>query len=116
MSTLTGGFYQRLTPMFAEYLCDLVDHGLDEVAVPDAIVPDLDRFRDVMIADGTVCGFSSQTSTKHATRGRLERSSSLPHNGTDQTIQDFSVTDEKSRDSTLFKRDHGWKDGLLSTI
>ncbi len=46
-----GGFYHRLTPTLAEYLRDLVNHGLDEVAVPDA---DVDRFRDVMIADGTV--------------------------------------------------------------
>jgi len=49
-----GGFHQRLTPAFAEYLCDLVDAVLDEVAVPDAVDIDIDRFKDVMIADGTV--------------------------------------------------------------
>ncbi|MDL0120357.1 IS4 family transposase, partial [Halobacterium salinarum] len=49
-----GGFYQRLTPTLAEYLRDLVERGLDEVAVPDAVDVDIDRFRDVMIADGTV--------------------------------------------------------------
>ena len=36
-----GGFYHRLTPALAEYLRDAVD-------------ADLDRCRDVMIADGTV--------------------------------------------------------------
>ena len=49
-----GGFYHRLTPALAEYLRDLVEHGLDEVAVPNAVDADIDRFRDVMIADGTV--------------------------------------------------------------
>jgi putative transposase len=49
-----GGFYQRLTPSLAKYLRDLVERGLDEVAVPDAVDADIDRFRDVMIADGTV--------------------------------------------------------------
>ena len=42
-----GGFYQRLTPTIAEYLRDLVEHGLDEVAVPDAVDADIGRFRDV---------------------------------------------------------------------
>jgi len=49
-----GGFYHRLTPSLAEYLRDLVERGLDEVAVPEAVDADIDRFRGVMIADGTV--------------------------------------------------------------
>ena len=49
-----GGFYQRLTPSLAEYLRDLVETAFDEVAVPNAVDADIDRFRDVMIADGTV--------------------------------------------------------------
>ncbi len=49
-----GGFYQRLTPTLAEYLRDLVEAALNEVAVPNAVDADIDRFRDVMIADGTV--------------------------------------------------------------
>lgn len=28
-----GGFYQRLTPRLAEFLCDFVDRRLDEVTV-----------------------------------------------------------------------------------
>jgi len=50
----SGGFYHRLTPLLAEYLRDLVEAALDEVAVSDAVGADIDRFRDVMIADGTV--------------------------------------------------------------
>ena len=59
-----GGFYQRLTPTLAEYLRDLVEHGLDEVAVPNAVDADLDRFRDVMIADGTVLRLHGACHTK----------------------------------------------------
>jgi len=49
-----SGFYQWLTPTLAEYFRDLVERGLDEVAVSDAVDADTDRFRDVMVADGTV--------------------------------------------------------------
>ncbi len=38
-----SGFYQRLTPTLTEYLCDLVERGLDEVAVPNATSADIDR-------------------------------------------------------------------------
>ena len=49
-----GGFYQRLTPLFATYLRDLVEFALDEVAVPHTVSDEFDRFRDVIIADATV--------------------------------------------------------------
>lgn len=49
-----GGFYQWLTLTLAEYLRDLVEHGFDEVAVPHTISEDFDRFRNTMIADGTI--------------------------------------------------------------
>jgi len=32
-----GGYYQRLTPVLAEYLRDLVEFGLNEVAVPHTV-------------------------------------------------------------------------------
>jgi len=73
-----GGFYQRLTPTLAEYLRDLVEHGLDEVAVPDAVDADINRFRDVIIADGTVLRLHEFLSEKYEARhegSRLERSS-----------------------------------------
>jgi len=53
-----SGFYQWLTPTLAEYFRDLVERGLDEVAVSDAVDADTDRFRDVMVADGTVLRFT----------------------------------------------------------
>lgn len=50
----SGGFHQRLTLSFVEYICDLVECDIDEIAVLDAVDVDNDRFRDVMITDGTV--------------------------------------------------------------
>lgn len=42
----TGGFYHRLTPSLAEYFRDLVETVLDEVAVPDTVDADINRFRE----------------------------------------------------------------------
>jgi len=49
-----GGYYQPLTPSLAEYLRDFIEYGLDEVAFPRTVTDQFGRFRDVMIADGTV--------------------------------------------------------------
>ena len=72
-----SGFYQRLTPTLAEYLRDLVERGLDEVAVPDTVSDEFDRFRDIMSADGTVLRLHEflADATKAARRSRLEHGS-----------------------------------------
>jgi len=79
-----------LTPTLAEYFRDLVERGLDEVAVSDAVDADTDRFRDVMVADGTVLRLHVffQISSKPAMRSRLERSSTCSnacHRADDRT-------------------------------
>jgi len=110
-----GGFHQRLTPAFAEYLCDLVEHSIDEVAVPDAVDVDIDRFRDVMIADGTVLRLHRLLSDEFEPR-RGEQGGArlhLLHNVTDQTIDRFSVTDEKAHDSTEFSTGSWLEDRLV---
>ncbi|RKS76022.1 DDE family transposase [Haloarcula quadrata] len=100
-----GGFYQRLTPMLAKDLRDLVEHGLDEVAVPDTVDADIGRFRDVMIADGTVFRLHEFLSDEFQARHEEQTGAKLHllHNATDQTIERIDVTDEKTHDSTLFK-------------
>ena len=110
-----GGFYQRLTPQLAEYLRDLVERGLDEVAVPDAIDADFDRFRDVMIADGTVLRLHQFLSDEYEARHEEQAGAKLHllHNVTDQTIEQFTVTDEKTHDSTLFETG-SWLEGRLA--
>ena len=100
-----GGFYQRLTPTLAEYLRDLVERGLDEVAVPDAVDVDIDRFSDVMIADGTVLRLHEFLSDQFEARHEEQAGAKLHllHNATEQMIERIDVTDEKAHDSTLFK-------------
>ena len=110
-----GGFYQRLTPQLAEYLRDLVETALDEVAVPDAVDADFDRFRDVMIADGTVLRLHQFLSDEYEARHEEQAGAKLHllHNVTDQTIEQFTVTDEKAHDSTLFETG-SWLEGRLA--
>ncbi|MFC7026463.1 IS4 family transposase [Halomicroarcula sp. GCM10025324] len=109
-----GGFYQRLTPTLAEYLRDLVERGLDEVAVPDAVNADIDRFRDVMIADGTVLRLHEFLSEEYGARHEEQAGAKLHllHNATEQMIERIDVTDEKAHDSTLFNTG-SWLQGRL---
>ncbi|MFB1066761.1 IS4 family transposase [Natrinema sp. H-ect4] len=100
-----SGFYHRLTPSLAEYLRDLVETVPNQFAVPDAVDTDIDRFRGVMIADGTVLRLHEfhleQFQTRHAEQAGEKFH--LLHNATDQTIERIDVTDEKTHDSMLFK-------------
>ncbi|ELY62439.1 IS4 family transposase [Natronococcus jeotgali] len=110
-----GGFYQRLTPTLAEYLRDLVEYGFDEVAVPHTVSEEFDRFRDVMIADGTVLRLHELLSEEYKAPHEEQAGASLHllHNVTDQTIERFSVTDEKTHDSTEFETGP-WLEGRLA--
>lgn len=110
-----GGFYQRLTPTLAEYLRDLVEYGFDEVAVPHTVSEEFDRFRDVMIADGTVLRLHELLSEAYKARHEEQAGAKLHllHNVTDQTVEHFSVTDEKTHDSTLFSTG-SWLEGRLA--
>src|SRR6056297_2883389 len=112
-----SGFYQRLTPTLAEYIRDLVERGLDEVAVPDAVDADIDRFRDVMIADGTVLRLHEFLSDEYEARHEEQAGAKLHllHNATEQTIERIDVTDEKTHDSTLFKTG-SWLHGRLVLV
>ena len=109
-----GGFYQRLTPSLAEYLHDLVERGLDEVAVPSAVDTDIDRFRDVMIADGTVLRLHEFLSDEFQACHEEQAGAKLHllHNATEQTIERLDVTNEKTHDSMLFNTG-SWLNGRL---
>ena len=116
--TLTaGGFYQRLTPLLAEFLCDLVERRIDEVAVPHTVSDEFDRFRDIMVADGTILRLHEFLSDEFQPRKGEQGGARLHllHNVTDQTIDQFSITDEKAHDSTGF--DTGpWLEGRLAIL
>jgi len=100
-----SGFYQWLTPTLAEYFRDLVERGLDEVAVSDAVDADTDRFRDVMVADGTVLRLHEFLSDQFEARHEEQAGAKLHllQNATEQTIERIDTADEKTHDSTLFK-------------
>ena len=99
-----GGYYQRLTPSLAEYLCDLVEFGLDEVAVPHTVTDEFEQFRDVMIADGTILRLHQFLSDTYQARKEEQAGARLHllHNASDQMLERFSITDEKAHDSTEF--------------
>jgi len=103
-TTSPGGFYRRLTPTLAEYFRDLVETMLDEVAVPNAVDADIDRFRDVMIADGTVMRLHEFISEQFEARHEEQAGAKLHllHNATEQTIERLDTVNEKTHDSTLF--------------
>jgi putative transposase len=112
-----GGFYQRLTPSLAEFLCDLVERRLDEIAVPHTISEEFDEFRDVIAADGTILRLHEFLADEFQARKSEQAGARLHllHNVTDQTIEKFSVTDEKSHDSNGF--DTGpWLEGRLALL
>ena len=104
-----------MTPTLAAYLRDLVEYGFDEVAVPHTVSEEFDRFRDVMIADGTVLRLHELLSEEYKARHEEQAGAKLHllHNVTDQTVEHFSVTDEKTHDSTLFKTG-SWLEGRLA--
>jgi len=93
-----------LTPTLAAYLRDLVETALDEVAVPDGVDADIDRCRDLMIADGTVLRLREFRSEEFQARHKEQAGATLHllHNATDKAIERIDVTDEKTHDSTLF--------------
>jgi len=114
--TLTaGGFYHRLTPRLADFLCDLVEQRLDEVAVPHTISDEFDRFRDIIAADGTILRLHEFLADEFQPR-RGEQGGArlhLLHNVTDQSIEQFSITDEKVHDSNGFDTGPWLKDRLV---
>ncbi len=110
-----NGFYQRLTPSLAEHFRDLVEAMRDEVAVPDTVNADIDRFRDVMIAGGTVLRLHEFLSEEFQARHEEQVGAELhlPHDGTEQTIERLDVTDKKTHDSTLFNTGSWLEDRLI---
>jgi len=99
-----GDFYQRLTPALAEYFSDLVETALDEVAVPNSVDADGERFRDVMIADGTVLRLHELLSEEYKARHEEQAGVKLHllQSATEKTIERFEITHEKTHDSTMF--------------
>ena len=70
-----------------------------------------------MITDGTVLRLHEVLSKEYKARHEEQAGAKLHlfHNVTDQTVEHFSVTDEKTHDSTLFNTG-SWLEGRLAVF
>ena len=108
-----SSFYERFTPALRDLLSDLLEHALEEVAVPHTIAPQLEQFRDVMLADATVFRLHRLLSEFPATHSDQSGAKlHLVHNLTKQSIERFELTDERSHESSQF-RTGNWLRGRL---
>lgn len=101
-------------PLLAEYLRNLVERGLDEIAVPDGVDAGINHFRDGMITDGTVLRLQEFLTEEYKARHEDKAGETLHllHNPGDQTIEKLYITGEKRHDSKLFTTD-SWLHGRL---
>ena len=103
-----SSFYDRFTPALAALLSDLLEHALEEVAVPHTIAPRFELFREVLIADATVFRLHRLLSEFPATHADQSGAKlHLVQNATKQTIERFQLTDERTHESSQL-RTGGW--------
>ncbi len=108
-----SSFYDRFTPALATLLSDLLEHALEEVAVPHTIAPQFELFREVLIADATVFRLHRLLSEFPATHADQSGAKlHLVHNATTQTIEQFQLTDECTHESSQL-RTGSWLRGRL---
>jgi len=99
-----SSFYDRFTPSLEQLLRDLLDHAVEEVAVPPTIALAFEQFRDVIVADATVVRlhrFLSAFPAAHSDVSGLKLY--LVHSVTAQSVIARAITDERTHESTLFK-------------
>lgn len=112
-SIVASSFYDRFTENLHDLLSQLLEHALDEVAVPHHVSPEFDRFKDVVAADATIFRLQQLLSEFEATH---EDASGvmlyLVHNVTEQSVISDEITDETTHESTLFETGF-WMRGRL---
>ena len=112
-SIAASSFYDRFTENFEQLLSQLLEHALDQVAVPHHVSPEFDRFRDVIAADATIFRLQQLLSEFEATHDDASGVMLyLVHNVTDQSVISEKITDETTHESTLFKTG-SWLRGRL---
>jgi IS4 transposase len=108
-----SSFYDRFTPALGELLSDLLEHALEEVAVPHTIAPQFELFREVLIADATVFRLHRLLGEFPATHSEQSGAKlHLVHNATTQTLEQFQLTDECTHESSQL-RTGSWLRGRL---
>jgi len=108
-----SSFYDRFTDAVADLLGDLLEHAIEEVAVPHHLAPAFDRFRDVIATDATIARlhrFLSEFPATHEGVSGLQLY--LVHHVTEQSVISAEITDERTYESTLFKTG-SWMCGRL---
>ena len=108
-----SSFYERFTPELETFLGDLLDHAVEEVAVPHTLAPVFEEFRDVIAADATVVRLHRFLSAFPATHPDVSGLKLyLVHSLTTQSVISWEITDERTHESTLFKTG-AWMRGRL---
>ena len=108
-----SSFYDRFTPALATLLSDLLEHALEEVAVPHTIAPQFELFEEVLIADATVFRLHRLLDEFPATHSDQSGAKlHLVQNASKQTIEQFRVTDERTHESSQL-RTGSWLRGRL---
>jgi len=108
-----SSFYDRFTPALEALLSDLLEHALEEVAVPHTIAPQFELFREVLIADATVFRLHRLLDAFPATHSNQSGAKlHLVQNATKQTIEQFQLTDERTHESSQL-RTGSWLRGRL---
>ena len=96
-----SSFYDRFTPALTALLSDLLEHALEEVAVPHTIAPQFELFREVLIADATVFRLHRLLDEFPATHSDQSGAKlHLVQNASKQTIERFQLTDERTHESS----------------
>jgi len=112
-SLAPSSFYDRFTEELALLLSDLLDHAVEEVAVPHHVSPAFGRFRDVIAADATIFRLQRLLSEFEATHDEASGAMVyLVHNISDQSVISAEITDETTHESTLFETG-SWLRGRL---
>jgi IS4 transposase len=110
---VASSFYDRFSKQLERLLRDLLDHAVEEVAVPHTLAPAFDQFRDVVVADATVVRLHRFLSAFPATHPNVSGLKLyLVHSVTTQSVIARAITDERTHESTLFKTG-SWMRGRL---
>ncbi|GGI95705.1 hypothetical protein GCM10008995_02210 [Halobellus salinus] len=108
-----SSIYNRFTDEVADLLGDLLEHTIEEVAVPHHLAPAFDRFRSVIAADATIVRLHRFLSAFPATHeGVSGLQLYLVHHVTERSMISAEITDERTHESTLFKTG-SWMRGRL---
>jgi IS4 transposase len=112
-SVARSSFYDRFTLQLRDLLSDLLTHALEEVAVAHTVAPQLDQFRETLIADATVFRLHRLLESFPATHADQSGAQLyVVYNLTKQTIAQFNLTDERVHESSQF-RTGNWLRGRL---